>query len=98
MWPVITKPARSRRAPHRRFLPDSASSTTTGAEPANCRRQWGQFVQIFAHLVVLFVVFLRFRLEGRGFQQLVGVAMASLPIHYLLPYRLKKVGFVAISL
>jgi hypothetical protein len=100
MWPVMTKPAGTRRAPHRRFLPD-ADAIPRGLradEPANCRRQWRQFLRIFAHLAVLFVIFSRFRLEGRGFQLLVGVAMAALPIHYLLPYRFKKVGFVAISL
>lgn len=109
MWPVITQPAEPRRAPHRRFLP--AASPTLDAiagsipepaapgadEPANCRRNWGQFLQIFAHLGVLLLVFIRFRIEGRGFQLLVGLAMASLPIHYALPYRFKKIGFIAIS-
>jgi hypothetical protein len=101
MWPVITNPARPRRAPHRRFFRDFARPAVTpsaAVEPENCRRDWRQFARILLHLAVLFGVFVRFRLEGRGFQQLVAVAMAALPIHYALPYRFKKIGFVAISL
>jgi len=101
MWPINTKPAGPQRAPHRRFLKDFAplaANPSAAGEPENCRRNWRQFLRIFLHLAVLFGVFLRFRLEGRGFQLLVAVAMAALPIHYALPYRLKKIGFVAISL
>ena len=38
-----------------------------------------------------------YRIEGRAFQMLVSIALAVLPVHYLLPYRLKKPLFVAAS-
>ena len=31
-----------------------------------------------------------YHLEGRGFQLLMGIAAAALPVHYLLPLRWKK--------
>jgi hypothetical protein len=46
----------------------------------------------------LLAVFRVYRIEGRAFQILVAIALVALPVHYALPYRLKKPAFVAISL
>ena len=113
MWPVTSRIIAVSQAPHRRYLParrPEAEPRVGGplpsgprpglyaGEPDACRRAWRHFGAIFAHLVALFVVALRFRVEGRGFQLLMGLTLAALPIHYLLPYRLKKPFFVAASL
>ncbi len=102
MWPVIQRSVALRPAPHRRFFPNAgAPGEQTGlypGEPENCRRKLGEFLPVLAHLGLLMAVFKVFRVEGRAFLSLVGIALAALPVHYLLAYRWKKPFFVAVSM
>src|SRR5262249_11618901 len=101
MWPGIRRSGAPRIAPHRQYWPIFATQAIeprerrawTGlypGEPATCRRDPYHFLPILAHLGLMLGVFKVFRIEGRAFQMLVGFALASLPVHYLLPYRWKK--------
>ena len=56
-----------------------------------------EFASILAQLGLMLALFDVYRIENRSFRILVLVAMATLPIHYLAPYRWKKPLFVAIS-
>jgi alginate O-acetyltransferase complex protein AlgI len=72
-------------------------------EPANCRRQLRPFLITLAHLALLLAVFKEYRIEerafqGRAFQTLVTIALLTLPLHYLAPFRWKKPLFVAVSM
>ena len=112
MWPVIRRSRTSSTAPHRRYAPETAQVSArvsvpsrlrswTGlypGEPENCRRDYRHFLPVLAHLGLLFAVFRLFRVEGRGFQTVVLIALAALPIHYLLPFRWKKPLSVAVSI
>jgi D-alanyl-lipoteichoic acid acyltransferase DltB (MBOAT superfamily) len=49
-----------------------------------------RFLAIWGHLALLLAVLLVYRVEGRAFQRLVGLALAVLPAHYLLPFGWKK--------
>jgi len=102
MWPVIQRSVALRPAPHRRFVPPAqAPGEQPGlfpGEPENCRRNWYEFLPALAHLGLLLAVFKVFRIEGRAFQSLVTIALAALPVHYLLAYRWKKPFFVAVSI
>src|SRR4051794_33562155 len=102
MWPVIQRSAALRPAPHRRYSPvPSPAPAQTGlypGEPETCRRDVRHFLPVLAHLGLLLAVFKVYRVEGRAFQMLVTIALAVLPVHYLLPYRLKKPLFVAASI
>ena len=93
-------------APHRRFLPQipGPGAGTAGrrgllydGEPEVCRRDLRRFLPVMAHLALTLAAFKVFHLEGRAFQGLATLATAALPLHYLLPFRLKKPAFVAIS-
>jgi alginate O-acetyltransferase complex protein AlgI len=101
---VLPKPPAIRRwIPHRRFRPLPASRPLghTGlyaGEPENCRRRPREFLGIMAQLGLMLAVFDAYRLETRSFRLLVLLAMATLPIHYLSPYRWKKPVFVAVSI
>jgi len=102
MWAEITRLVPPRLAPHRRFLPvfpapRPAASGLYAGEPEACRRDLRRFLPVLAHLGLLLAVFRQYNLEGRAFQGLVTLALAALPIHYALPYRLKKPAFVALS-
>ena len=101
MRPETQHPAiPSRSALHRRFFP-STEPERAGLypnEPANCRRDLRQFLPIVAHLGLLLAVFKVYRVEGRAFQLLVALALATLPVHYLVPYRWKKPLFVTVSI
>ncbi|MHC5537167.1 hypothetical protein ACYOEI_02895 [Singulisphaera rosea] len=55
-------------------------------------------MSILAHLGLFLALFKQYNLEGRAFQSLVAIALASLPVHYVLPFRWKKPFFVAVSL
>ena len=102
----IRRPPAPRLAPHRRYFPipraePSTSSTGWGlyaGEPEACRRSLRQFLPILAHLGALVYLFVSYRVEGRGFQVLAGVALGALPIHYALPLRWKRPFFVAASI
>ena len=89
-------------APHRRFVelvrPDLGRLGLYADEPEVCRRDWRQFAPIFVQLGLMLAVFCRYHIEGPGFQLIVALTLASLPLHYMLPYRWKKPAFVAISL
>ena len=103
MWPDTQRTIASRPAPHRRFVPMSGLGAGRPGllypgEPENCRRDALHFLLILGHLGLLLTVFKVFRIEGRAFQMLVTLALAALPVHYVLPFRWKKPAFVLTSL
>ncbi len=86
---------------HRRFLAVTAPTVSPGLypdEPEHCRRSTREFLPVLAHLSLILAVAWRYRLEGRAFLIVLATATVALPIHYLLPFRLKKPAFLAISL
>lgn len=91
-----------RRVPlHRRFFPVAQVAASPGLypdEPENCRRARREFLPIFAQLGLIVAVAWRYHLEGRAFLILLMVATVALPIHYLLPFWMKKPAFLAASL
>ncbi len=101
---VIPKgPAIRRLIPHRRFRPISASIAVGSpglysGEPENCRRRGRAFLAIMTELGLMLAVFDAYRLETRSFRLLILLAMATLPVHYLAPYRWKKPLFVTVSI
>jgi alginate O-acetyltransferase complex protein AlgI len=104
MWPEKTRSVAQRPAPHRRYVPilrPGGSRLWLPAlypgEPEACRRHLWRFLAIWAHLGLLLAVLLVYRVEGRALQVLVTIALAALPVHYLMPYRWKKPFFVATS-
>jgi len=101
MWPEITRLMAPRAAPHLRFLPDPGvrprPSGLYRGEPEACRRDLRRFLPALGHLALMIGVFKVFHLEGRAFRGLTVLAMAALPVHYLLPFRWKKPAFVAVS-
>lgn len=101
MWPDITRLVQPKLAPHQRFVPiPRAPARESGlypGEPENCRRSLRQFVPILAHLGLLLAVFKVYRIEGPAFQHLVTLALVAVPIHYVLPFRFKKLFFVGVS-
>ena len=102
MWPVIRRPASTRLAPHRRYAPEppvvEPRHGLYPGEPETCRRDYHHFLPVLAHLGLLFGVYRAFRIEGRAFQSLVLIAIAALPIHYVLPLPWKKPLFIAASI
>lgn len=101
MGPNSTRRIAPGRAPHRRYVPVPAHPRRLRelypGEPETCRRSLRQFVPILAHLGLLLAVFRVYHIEGRAFALVVTIALAALPVHYALPYRLKKPAFVALS-
>jgi D-alanyl-lipoteichoic acid acyltransferase DltB (MBOAT superfamily) len=101
MWPASQRSTALRPAPHRQYAPvpppDTIWAGLYPGEPETCRRHARQFLPVLAQLGLLLAVFKVYRIEGRAFQMLVAIALAVLPLHYLLPYRLKKPLFVAAS-
>lgn len=103
----ISRSVHAPRLPHRRFLPIPARPSDDGqpgpdrglysGEPENCQRSLRQFIPILVHLGLLVAVFKVYRLEGRAFLILATIALAALPIHYVLPYRWKKPFFLGAS-
>jgi hypothetical protein len=100
MRPEITRTAAPPLAPHRRYfpVPREPSRGLYPGEPEACRRSLRDFLPVVAHLGLLLAIFKVYHVEGPGFRLLIGLALAALPIHYLLPYRLKKAFFLAASL
>ena len=88
-----------RLAPHRRYRPTilPRSSGLHEGEPETCKRDWRKFVAIMARLGLLLGLVMVYRLEGRAFQWVTGLACVSLPVHYALPFAWKKPFFVAVS-
>jgi alginate O-acetyltransferase complex protein AlgI len=101
MWPDITRRIAPRRVPHHRFRPIPARPRPARGlypgEPEVCRRSLRRFLPVLGHLGLLLAVFRVYHIEERAFRLLVAIALAALPVHYALPYRLKKPAFVAIS-
>ena len=108
MRPETQRPTALRPTPHRQYTAPEPGTAPTPAEqarpglypgePETCRRDSRQFLPILAHLGLFLAVFKVYRVEGRAFQLLVALALAALPVHYLLPYRWKKPLFVAVSI
>src|SRR5206468_10914598 len=90
--------------PHRRCLPIPRSDPGAPprdlyeGEPETCRRDLRRFLPILAHLGVMVLVFVVYRLEGPAFQGIAAASFLALPIHYALPYRWKRPFFVALSI
>lgn len=102
----ITRLVATPSAPHRRYLPvpgaDSAEESTRPrglyeGEPENCRRDLSQFLPVLLHLGLLLAVVEVYRLDHR-LTSVLWVALAALPVHYLLPHRWKKPFFTAASI
>lgn len=97
--PIVAGPV----APHRRYFPffqrvESDGGILFRGEPTTCQRDWRRFALVLAHLALLLAVARVYRIEGRGFQLVLAVAAAALPLHYLAHYRWKKLIFVAASI
>jgi D-alanyl-lipoteichoic acid acyltransferase DltB (MBOAT superfamily) len=94
--------AAPRSYPHHQYLPvPRPSRPLRGLYPDEleaCRRDLRRFLPNLVQLGLLFAVFRVYRIEGRAFQILVALALAALPVHYLLPFRWKKPFFVAVSI
>ena len=96
--------APSRIAPHRRYFPipdqDEPSDWLglRAGEPETARRDLRKFLPIWGHLALLLAVMKVYHVEGRALFLLTSIALAALPVHYLLAYRWKKPFFLATSL
>ncbi len=98
---ILIRPPRDRRAIlHRRFRPlqEPGRNGLWEGEPENSRRRALAFLVILAELGLLLAVFDAYRLETRAFRMLALFAVATLPIHYLAPFRWKKPVFVGLSI
>ena len=95
--------APSRTAPHRRYVPIPGPAEPSGwlglqpGEPETARRDLRKFLPIWGHLALLLAVMKVYHVEGRALFLLTSIALAALPVHYLLAYRWKKPFFLAIS-
>jgi hypothetical protein len=102
MWPEHTRTVAPRPALHQQYVPVPRAPERLGRlyadEPENCRRHLLRFLGIWTHLALFLAVFRVYRIEGRAFQLLVTLALAALPVHYLLHYRWKKPFFLAVSI
>ncbi|MFO0892654.1 MAG: hypothetical protein U0790_26365 [Isosphaeraceae bacterium] len=91
---------------HRRYrrLADAVGTGADGrrglypGEPQACRRDLRSLLRSMTQLGLLLCLFYRFQVEGRAFINLVTLATAALPVHYLAPFRWKKPLFLATSL
>ena len=105
--PTVDRAAPRRTAPHRRYSPipepsptESASPSWPGlrpGEPETARRDLRKFLPIWAHLALLLAVMKEYHVEGRALFLLMSIALAALPVHYLLAYRWKKPFFLGLS-
>jgi D-alanyl-lipoteichoic acid acyltransferase DltB (MBOAT superfamily) len=81
------------------LAPEPSRRGLYAGEPETVRRDVREFLPIWIHLALLGVVATwAYSLEGRAFQILLGIAVAALPVHYLLPLRWKQPAFVAVSM
>src|SRR5438105_1692433 len=108
MGPGIPRMVAPRRAPHRQYVAVPLSSQEPQSrlvsglypgEPEACRRRLRPFLHHLAHLALLLAVFKVYRIEerafqGHAFQSLATLALLSMPVHYLAPFRWKKPLFV----
>ncbi|HEX8201764.1 MAG TPA: hypothetical protein VF590_14880, partial [Isosphaeraceae bacterium] len=101
MGPDSTRRIAPPPAPHRRYRPIPARRPILRGlypgEPVACRRSLRHFLPVLGHLGLLLAVVHVYRIEEPGFRLLVAIALATLPVHYALPHRLKKPAFVATS-
>lgn len=101
--PTVAERPAARIAPHRRYLPVAAEAGSSGlfglhpGEPETCRRDPRAFLAIWGHLALMLAVIKVYRVEGRALFLLTSIALAALPVHYLLAYRWKKPFFLALS-
>jgi alginate O-acetyltransferase complex protein AlgI len=101
--PSVAAPTRI--ALHRRYfpIPGPSESEPSGwpglrpGEPETARRDLRKFLPIWVHLALLLAVMKVYHVEGRALYRLTSIALAALPVHYLLPFRWKKPFFLAIS-
>ncbi|MFO0954409.1 MAG: hypothetical protein U0835_25265 [Isosphaeraceae bacterium] len=114
MRPEMRRPGAGTRdplaPPHRRYVAAGAAEAEVSesdrprfaalypGEPEACRRDVRSFLQILAHLGLLFALFKVYDVETRVFQRLLIVTIAALPAHYLAPFRWKKPVFLGASL
>jgi alginate O-acetyltransferase complex protein AlgI len=92
-----TRPSVAARiAPHRRFLPIPRADESE-PEPETARRDLRKFLPIWGHLALLLAVIKVYHVEGRALLLLTEIALAALPVHYLLAYQWKKPFFLAVS-
>jgi D-alanyl-lipoteichoic acid acyltransferase DltB (MBOAT superfamily) len=109
--PILPPSSPGQEVPHRRFVPWRRATVAPGGaalaplprglyagEPETWRRDPRQFARILLHLALIVIVARVYRLEGRGFQTLLMVAAAALPVHYWVPLRFKAPLFVAASI
>jgi alginate O-acetyltransferase complex protein AlgI len=101
---IQTRYTGGRLIPHRRYAPAPDPGTIPGrssglypGEPENCRRRLREFLPVMAQLGLMLALFDAYRIETRSFRIVVLLAVATLPLHYLAPYRWKKPLLVAIS-
>ncbi len=86
-WPGSSRIAASSRSPR----------ATEPGEPETARRDLRKFLPIWGHLALLLAVMKVYHVEGRALFLLTSIALAALPVHYLLAYRWKKPFFLAVS-
>jgi hypothetical protein len=72
-------------------------------EPESCRRSLRPFLRNLIFLGLLLLVFKVYKIEerayqGRTFQTLATLVFLALPLHYLAPYRVKKLVLIAVSI
>jgi alginate O-acetyltransferase complex protein AlgI len=98
---TVTRPsAASRVALHHRYVPIPRPSRPPGLlpdEPETARRDLRKFLPIWGHLALLLMVMKVYHVEGRALFLLTSIALAALPIHYLLAFRWKKPFFLGVS-
>jgi hypothetical protein len=109
MGAEIETPVKSTLSLHRRYqragVPSGgASSPETRerrglyrGEPETCRRDWRSFLRSMIQLALLLAVFQRYQIEGRAFISLATLTLVAFPVHYLAPYRWKKLLSVTAS-
>ncbi|WP_422928846.1 hypothetical protein [Singulisphaera sp. PoT] len=89
---------------HDTYQPDAKSPQPQSrpglfaGEPITCRRDAWQFAEVMLHLALLLAVVNVYHLENRAFVILATIAAATLPVHYLTPFRWKKPLFIAASM
>ena len=99
--PVDARTAPTRLAPHRRFFPIVDNSGRPGlhpGEPETARRDLRRFLPIWGHLALILAVIKVYHVEGRALLILTSIALAALPVHYLLSFRWKQPFFLLASM
>ncbi|WP_435008890.1 hypothetical protein P12x_000141 [Tundrisphaera lichenicola] len=97
--PQVAERTAAQSVPHRRYFPVSEPGRPGlyPGEPENCRRDLRAFLPIWGHLALILAVMKVYRVEGRALFLLTSIALAALPVHYLLTHKWKKPFFLAMS-